>query len=131
MKYCFIQYKQTVKYRITGIIRRRKVLQIAFFAVVCEKTFAIQVISYIKIPAEIKSARKHLRMLPDLQNSRNFSSTDDSCYTVASVGTYAYVLAYMKFCIYLFMFIDLVIGAFRSQQVFMLRYGIVHVYINQ
>ena len=41
-------------YRITGIIRRRKVSRIAFFAVVCKKTFAIQAISYIKILAEIK-----------------------------------------------------------------------------
>ena len=69
-------------YRITGIIRRRKVSRIAFFAVVRERTFTIQAISYIKIPAEIKSARKHLRMLPDLQNSQNFSSVDDSCYMV-------------------------------------------------
>ena len=53
------------KYRITGIIRGRKVSQITFFAVVREKTFAIQAISYIKIPAKIKSARKHSRMLPD------------------------------------------------------------------
>ena len=52
-------------YCITGIIRRRKVSRIAFFAVVRKKTFAIQAISYIKIPAEIKSARKHSRILPD------------------------------------------------------------------
>ena len=48
-----------------GIIHGRKVSRIAFFAVVHKKTFAIQAISYIKIPAEIKSARKHLRMLSD------------------------------------------------------------------
>ena len=35
-------------------MHERKVSRIAFFAVVCEKTFAIQAISYIKIPAEIK-----------------------------------------------------------------------------
>ena len=68
-----------LNYCITGIVRGRKVSRIAFFAIVREKTFAIQAISYIKIPAEIKSARKHSRMLPD---SRNFSSVDDSCYTV-------------------------------------------------
>ena len=56
-------------YRITGIIRRRKVSRIIFFAIVHEKTFAIQAISYTKIPAEVKSARKHLQMLPDLRNS--------------------------------------------------------------
>ena len=49
-----------------GIIRGRKVLRISFFAIAHEKTFAIQAISYIKIPAEIKSVRKHSRMLPDL-----------------------------------------------------------------
>ena len=70
---------KSAAYRITGIVRGRKVSRITFFAVVREKTFAIQAISYIKIPAEIKSARKHLRMLPD---SRNFSSADDSRYTV-------------------------------------------------
>ena len=69
-------------YRITGIVRGRKVSRIAFFAVVHEKTFAIQAISYIKIPAEIKSARKHSRMLPVSRNSQNFSSADDSRYTV-------------------------------------------------
>ena len=58
-----------VKHRITGIICGRKVLRISFFAIVHEKTFAIQAILYIKIPAKIKSARKHLRMLPDSQNS--------------------------------------------------------------
>ena len=67
-------------YCITGIIRERKVLRIAFLAVVREKTLAIQAISYIKIPAEIESARKHSRMLPD---SRNFSPADDSRYTSA------------------------------------------------
>ena len=49
-----------------------KVLRITFFAIVCEKTFAIQAISCIKIPAEIKSARKHLQMLPDSRNSQTF-----------------------------------------------------------
>ena len=72
-------------YRITGIIRGRKILQITFFAIVREKTFAIQAISYIKIPAEIKSAWKHSRMLPDLWNSQNFSSADNSHYTVVNV----------------------------------------------
>ena len=38
-----------------------------FFAIVCKKIFVIQAISHIKIPAEIKSERKHLQMLPDLQ----------------------------------------------------------------
>ena len=71
-------------YRITGIICGRKVSRIVFFVVVRKKTFAIQAISYIKIPAEIKSARKHSRILPDSQNSRNFSSADDSRYTVKS-----------------------------------------------
>ena len=65
-----------------GVIRGRKVSRIAFFAIVRMKTFAIQAISYTKIPAKIKSARKHLRMLPDLRNSQNFSSADDSRYTV-------------------------------------------------
>ena len=37
-------------YRITGIIRGRKVSRIAFFAVVHEKTFVIQVISLYKNP---------------------------------------------------------------------------------
>ena len=69
-------------YCITGIVRGRKVSRIAFFAAVREKTFAIQAILYTKIPAEIKSARKHSRMLPDSRNSRNFSSADDSRYTV-------------------------------------------------
>ena len=49
---------------------------------VSEKTFAIQAISYIKIPADIENARKHSRMLPDSRNSRNFSPADDSRYTV-------------------------------------------------
>ena len=71
-------------YRITGIIRGRKVLRIAFLAVVREKTFAIQAISYIKIPAKIESTRKHSRMLPDSRNSQNFSPADDSRYTVLS-----------------------------------------------
>ena len=46
------------------------------------KPFAIQAISYIKIPVEIKSARKHSQMLPDSQNLRTFSSMDDSQYMV-------------------------------------------------
>ena len=33
------------------------------------RKLVIQAISYIKILAEIKSARKNLRMLPDSQNS--------------------------------------------------------------
>ena len=74
-----------MKYRIMGIICGRKVSRIPFFAVVREKTSAIQAISYIKILAEIKSARKHSRMVPDLQNSRNFSSADDSRYTVPNI----------------------------------------------
>ena len=48
-----------------GIIRKRQVLRIAFLAVVHEKTFTIQAISYIKILAEIESERKYLRMFPD------------------------------------------------------------------
>ena len=36
-----------------------------FHELVHKKTFVIQAISYIKIPAEIKSERKHLQMLPD------------------------------------------------------------------
>ena len=63
---------------ITGIIHGRKISQITFFVIVCKKTFAIQAISYIKIPAKIKMARKHLQMLPD---SRTFSSADNSHYT--------------------------------------------------
>ena len=74
-----------ITYRITGIVRGRKVSRIAFFAVVREKTFAIQAILYIKIPTEIKNARKHSRMLPDSRNSRNFSSADDSRYTVSQL----------------------------------------------
>ena len=73
---------KTFSYCITGIIRGRKVSRIAFFAVVRKKTFAIQAISYLKIPAEIKSAKKHSRMLLDSRNLRNFSSADDSRYTV-------------------------------------------------
>ena len=76
-------------FTVTGIVRGRKVSRIAFFAIVREKTFAIQAISYIKIPVEIKSARKHSRMLPDLRNSRNFSSADDSRYTVLSICMHA------------------------------------------
>ena len=66
-------------YRILGIICGRKVSRITFFAIVHEKTFMIQAISYIKTPAEIKSARKHLRMLPD---SQTFSFADNFHYTV-------------------------------------------------
>ena len=69
-------------YRITGIIRGRKLSRITFFAIVRENTFAIQAISYIKIRAKIKSARKHSRMFPDSRNLRKFSSADDSRYTV-------------------------------------------------
>ena len=50
--------------------------------IVHEKTFAIQAISYIKIPAEIKGARKHSQMLPDSQNSQTFSSADNFHYKV-------------------------------------------------
>ena len=46
----------------------------------------VQAMSYIKILAEIKSVRNHLQMLPDLQNSRTFSSVDDSQYTVYHIG---------------------------------------------
>ena len=59
------QKSHIVIYRITGIIHRRKVLRISFFAIVREKTFAIQAISYIKILVEIESAIKHLQILPD------------------------------------------------------------------
>ena len=69
-------------YRISGIIHRRKVSRITFFAIVHEKTFAIQANLYIKIPVKIKSARKYSRMLPDSQNSQTFSSVDDSQYMV-------------------------------------------------
>ena len=69
----YVGAMETKLYCITGIVRGRKVSRIALLAVVREKTFAIQAISYIKIPTEIKSARKH---------SRNFSSADDSRYTV-------------------------------------------------
>ena len=44
-------------YCITGIIRGRKVLRITFFAIVHEKTFVIQTISYINILAKLKSAK--------------------------------------------------------------------------
>ena len=47
---------------------RKKSFMNYLFAIVRKKTFVIQSISYIKIPAEIKSARKHSRMLPNLQN---------------------------------------------------------------
>ena len=53
---------------ITGIIHRRKVLQVTFFGIVHEKTFAIQAISCIKFLAK----RKHSRMLPDLRNLKTF-----------------------------------------------------------
>ena len=79
---CIFSNKKAIRYRIQGIIHRRKVSRITFFTIVREKTFAIQAVSYIKIPAEIKSARKYSRMLPDLQNSWTFSSADDSQYTV-------------------------------------------------
>ena len=46
-----------MRYRITGITRERKVMRITFFAIVREKTFTIQAISYTKITAEVKSAR--------------------------------------------------------------------------
>ena len=55
----------------------------------------IQAISYIKIPAKIKSARKYSRMFPDSRNSRNFSSADDSRYTVLA---YCYVHVHMIIC---------------------------------
>ena len=48
-----------VLYGILGFIRRRKILQITFFAIVRKKTFTIRAISCIKIPAKIKSTRKH------------------------------------------------------------------------
>ena len=70
------------KYRIMGIICGRKISRIILPYVVCKKTFMIQAISYIKIPAEIKSARKHLWMLPDSRNSWTFSSVDNSHHTV-------------------------------------------------
>ena len=60
---------------------RKKVLQITFFAIVHEKTFMIQVISYIKLLAKIKSAKKHSQNLPDSRNLQNFSSMDNSHYT--------------------------------------------------
>ena len=85
MGFCFYKYCRydiADIYRITGIIRGRKLSRITFFAIVRKKTFAIQAISCIKIPAEIKGARKHLQMLPYLRNSRNFSSADDPRYTV-------------------------------------------------
>ena len=41
-----------------GIIRGRKVSRITFFAIVHEKTFAIQAISYIKIPSWDKKYKK-------------------------------------------------------------------------
>ena len=53
----------------SGIIRGRKVSRITFFAMICKKTFAIQAISYIKIPSETKSTGKHSQKLPDSQNS--------------------------------------------------------------
>ena len=62
-----------------------KVLQITFFAIVYKKTFMIQAILYIKIPAKIKSARKHSRMLPDSRNLQTFSSANNSHYTVAKL----------------------------------------------
>ena len=77
-----LSHELVQNYRISGIMRRRKVLQIAFFTIVREKTFMIQAISYIKILTKIKSARKHSQMLPDLRNSRTFSSADDSQYKV-------------------------------------------------
>ena len=43
-----------------GIIHGRKVSRIAFFAIVREKTFAIQATSYIKIPAE-KKVQENIR----------------------------------------------------------------------
>ena len=45
-------------YRITGIIRGRKVSRIAFFAVVCKKTFAIQVISLYKNSGQDRKCKK-------------------------------------------------------------------------
>ena len=71
-----------VKYCITGIIRGRKVLRIAFFAVVREKTFVIQVISLYKNSSRDRKCKKTFANASDLRNSRNFSSTNDSCYTV-------------------------------------------------
>lgn len=50
-----------------------------------QKTFTIQAISCIKIPAKTKSVRKHSQMLPDLQNSQTFSSTEDCQYTVTGL----------------------------------------------
>ena len=46
------------KYRISGIIHGRKVLRITFFTIVREKTFAIQTIIFIKVPAEVKKCKK-------------------------------------------------------------------------
>ena len=45
-------------YRITGIIRGRKVSRIAFFAIVREKTFAIQVISLYKNSGRDRKCKK-------------------------------------------------------------------------
>ena len=84
-----------------GIIRGRKVSRIPFFAIVREKTSTIQAISYIKILAEIKSARKHSRMVPDPRNSRNFSSADDSRYTVSYCVFVLIVTSYMYAVLYL------------------------------
>ena len=51
-------YTYVFVYRITGIILRRKASQIAFFAVVREKTFAIQVISLYKNSGQDRKCKK-------------------------------------------------------------------------
>ena len=68
-------------YHISGIIRGRKVLQITFFAIVREKTFAIQAISSIKIPTKIKVQENILECFQIHKICKLFS-VDNSHYTV-------------------------------------------------
>ena len=59
-------------YRISGIIRGRKVSRITFFTIVREKTFVIQAVSYIKTPAEIKKSKKTFANASRFANFANF-----------------------------------------------------------
>ena len=110
----------SVSYHITGIIRGRKVSRITFFAIVHEKTLMIQAISYIKIPAEIESARKCSRLLPHSRNSRTFSSADNSHYTV--ITNICMYHEYIRMYVYthtLLIRIDIVMEGYYSIKPFM------------
>ena len=67
-----MDFVNPVTYCISGIIHRIKVSRITFFTIVREKTFAIQAISHIKIPAEIKKCKKTFTNASRLVKFANF-----------------------------------------------------------